>query len=78
MTTRIHVNQHIIKANRTTGGREAPLTAKTYRSNTKASEFVILDGSGVPVAKIVYRPDAPMDCGAHVWVETEMEVFPVG
>lgn len=65
----IHVNQHVIKRNRKTGERVAPLTAKSYKDNTKASEIVV-DGP----CRIVYRPDAPLACGAHVWIETTAEI----
>jgi hypothetical protein len=69
MKTKIHVNQHIIKSNAKTGERSPPLTAKTYKDNTKASE-VYIDGP----CRIVYRPDSPLPCGAKVWIETESEV----
>jgi len=69
MKTIIHVNQHIIKANRKNGTNKPVLTVKTYKSNDYAHE-VIIDGP----SKLVYRPDKPLSCGAHVWVETESEV----
>jgi len=65
----IHVNQHVIKRNKKTGEREAPLTAKSYKDNTKASEIRV-DGP----CRIVYRPDAPLPCGAHVWIETKSDI----
>lgn len=66
---RIHVNQHLIKA-----GDKRPLTIKESHSNTKASEVEILDDNGKVVAKVVYRPENPLACGARVWVETTNEV----
>jgi len=33
MTTRIHVNQHVIKANRRNGESKPVLTVKTYKGN---------------------------------------------
>ena len=69
MKTIIHVNQHVIKANRKNGTNDPVLTVKTYKSNNYAHE-VIIDGP----SKLVYRPDKPLSCGAHVWVETESEV----
>lgn len=65
----IHVNQHIIRK------REAnPLTIKTYKDNTKAKEAdIVVDGK--VVASIVYRPHAPLSCGARVWIETDAEVI---
>lgn len=70
----IHVNQHVIKANRKTGERNHPLTCKTYKSNTLASTVELLNEKGEVVARLVYSPDKPLDCGAHVWLESELEV----
>jgi len=69
MKTIIHVNQHVIKANRKNGTNEPVLTVKTYKSNNYAHE-VIINGP----SKVIYRPDKPLSCGAHVWIETESEV----
>jgi hypothetical protein len=74
MKTVIHVNQHKIKANQKHGTREPVLTAKTYKSNTYGHEAVILDADGNEVARVVYRPDKPLSCGARVWIETQHEV----
>jgi len=73
MRTIIHVNQHVIKANRKNGVDDPVLTCKTYKSNNYAHEAVILH-NGVEVARVVYRPDAPLSCGAHVWIETQCDV----
>ena len=62
----IHVNQHIIKANRKTGESTPPLTMKSYDKNVKATEISI-DGK----ARVVYSPDKPLPCGAVVWIETD-------
>lgn len=69
MKTIVHVNQHIIKKNRKNGRIEPVLTCKTYKSNEYAHE-VYIDGP----SKIIYRPDKPLSCGAHVWIETESGV----
>ena len=69
MKTIIHVNQHVIKKNRKTAAIDPVLTCKTYKSNTYAHE-VIIDGP----SRIVYSPDKPLSCGAHVWIETESKV----
>ena len=69
MKTIIHVNQHVIKRNRLTGERDPTLTVKTYKSNTYAHE-VEIDGP----SRVVYSPDNPLSCGAHVWIETEAPV----
>lgn len=70
MKTIIHVNQHVIKANRKKGENNPPLTCKTYKDNHYAHE-VYIDGP----CRIVYRPDAPLSCGAHVWIETDANVW---
>lgn len=69
MKTIIHVNQHVIKSNRKTGALDPVLTVKTYKSNTYAHEVEILGPS-----KVVYSPDKPLSCGAHVWIETQAKV----
>lgn len=74
MKTVIHVNQHVIKANRKNDRRDPPLTVKTYKDSRRASTAKILDDAGKTVARIVYRPDQPLSCGAHVWIETGNEV----
>jgi hypothetical protein len=69
MKTIIHVNQHIIKSNRRDGTNNPPLTVKTYKGNTKCHEAVIFGPS-----TIVYRQENPLDCGAHIWIETKERV----
>ncbi len=69
MLKRIHINQHKIKANRKNGTDDPVITVKTYKSNEYAREIVIHGPS-----KIVYQPEDPLSCGAHVWLETQAEV----
>jgi hypothetical protein len=69
MKTIIHVNQHVIKSNRKNGVNDPVLTVKTYKENRYAHE-VDIKGD----CKIVYSPDKPLSCGAHVWMETQGEV----
>jgi hypothetical protein len=69
MKTIIHVNQHVIKANRKTGATDPVLTVKTYKSNVYAHKVKIHGDS-----EIVYSPDNPLSCGAHVWIQTDSEV----
>ena len=73
MKTIVHVNQHVIKANRKHGKRDPVLTVKTYKDNQYGSE-VVINGP----CKIIYRPDKPLSCGATVWIETESEVVVLG
>ena len=69
MKTIVHVNQHVIKSNRKNGVEDPVLTVKTYKENRYAHEVDINGPS-----KIVYSPDKPLSCGAHVWIETQGEV----
>ena len=69
MKTIIHVNQHVIKANNKNKENNPVLTVKTYKDNRYAHD-VIIKGS----SRVVYSPDKPLSCGAHVWIETESEV----
>jgi hypothetical protein len=66
----IHVNQHVIKANRKNGVKNPVLTIKTYKDNVYAHEVEVLGPS-----KIIYSPDKPLSCGAHVWIETQADVL---
>lgn len=71
MIKRIHVNQHIIKANRKSDAPPEPvLTVKTYKENQYAYN-VAIDGP----SEVVYSPDKPLSCGAQVWVVTDARVL---
>jgi hypothetical protein len=72
MKTIVHVNQHVIKSNRKNQVEDPVLTVKTYKDNRYAHEVEIQGPS-----KIIYSPDKPLSCGAHVWIETEGEVVVV-
>jgi hypothetical protein len=72
--TIVHVNQHVIKRNRKTGEREPVLSAKTYKSNDYGHNVIIYGQDGKEAARIVYEPDKPLSCGAHVWLVTESAV----
>ena len=64
MKTIVHVNQHVIKANRKNNKNDPVLTVKNYKNNVY--------GHSVKLGKceIIYRPDKPLSFGAHVWIET--------
>lgn len=69
--TIIHVNQHNIKFNRKQGENIKPvLTVKSGKNNLYCNEVTINGPS-----KVVYQPDNPLSCGAHVWIETTSEVL---
>lgn len=69
MRKRIHINQHVIRANKKNNTKNPVITVKTSKSNTYASEVEILGKS-----KIIYSPDKPLSCGAKVWIETNDKI----
>ncbi|MEU6460332.1 hypothetical protein [Streptomyces sp. NPDC046976] len=68
------MNQHVIRRNRAQGENKPVLTVKTYKGNRYAHETIIRDPDGNEVARIVYRPETPLSCGARVWIETDLLV----
>jgi hypothetical protein len=74
MKTIIHVNQQNIRANKKNGTNLPVITVKTYKTNTYGHSARILDRDGEEIARVVYRPDKPLSCGARVWIETKKEV----
>lgn len=71
--TRIHVNQHVIRKNHKEGRIDPVLTVKSRGKNIRTNEATIIV-NGKIVARVVYRPDKPLPCGAKCWVETYEEV----
>lgn len=69
MLKRIHVNQHVVRANARLGTIDPPISVKTYRENLRADR-VVIDGP----SEVVYRPERPLSCGARLWVETRAPV----
>ena len=55
MKKRIHINQHVIRANKKNSEANPPITVKTSKSNhyTYAAE---IDG----LSRVVYSPDKPL------------------
>ena len=73
MKTKIHINQHHIKAN--AKGSDLPvITVKDYKQNRKANHAAVVDSEGRSLVKVIYSPDNPLPFGAKVWIETELEV----
>ena len=69
MLTRVHVNQHVVKANAKHGKNDPVFTVKRGKTNTYAHTVKITGD-----CELVYRPDKPLSCGAKVWIETREEV----
>lgn len=66
---RIHINQHVIRANGKTGERNPVITVKEAGTNTYGHEVTVHGES-----KLVYSPDKPLSCGAKVWIETNAPI----
>jgi len=66
---RIHVNQHVIKANAKNGENNPIFTIKQGGKNTYAFNVKV-----VGEMELVYSPDKPLSCGAKVWIETRGEI----
>ena len=69
--TYIHVNQHVIRANKKHDKNDPVITVKSGKNNTYCHQVEILGPS-----KVVYGGnDKPLlNCGARVVIETESEV----
>ena len=62
---RIHVNQHVIKANAKNGENNPIFTIKQGGKNIYAHNVKVKGEM-----ELVYSPDKPLSCGAKVWIET--------
>jgi hypothetical protein len=79
----IHVSQPKIRANKKHGKTDPVLTCKLKGkhasriadgSNVYAHEAIIYGQDGKEAARVIYRPNKPLSCGARVWIETRGEV----
>ena len=68
----IHVNQHIIRANKKNGTNDPVITIKEGKKNTYCQTVDILGPS-----KVIYggNDKALLSCGARVVIETESELI---
>lgn len=69
MLKRIHINQHVIRANAKNGTNDPVISVKTSIGNEYAHEVRIPGPS-----KVIYSPNKPLSCGAKVWIETHSPV----
>lgn len=74
MKTKIHVNQHNIRSNKTKGTELPVITVKQGRKNTYCNEVEILGPSKITYAGVGTDTKALLSCGARVIIETEAEV----
>lgn len=72
--TRIHVNQHNIRSNKTAGTDLPVITIKRGRTNTYCNEVEILGPSKIVYSGSGCDAKALMSCGARVVIETESEI----
>ena len=66
---RIHVNQHVIKANAKYGENNPIFTIKQGGKNTYAFNVKVKGEM-----ELVYSPYNPLSCGAKVWIETRGDI----
>ena len=63
---RVHVNQHVIRRNKTNGENAPPL--RIIRGGRSEPAFEV---DLIGPARVVYSPHKPLRCGARVWIEAE-------
>ena len=66
-STIIHVNQHVIKRNRKTGEREAPIAVRKGKHGKSSYTNLFVKDK----VRVIYSPDKPLPCGATVWIEID-------
>lgn len=66
MIVRVHVNQHVVRRNKTRGENAPPLRIIRKGKSEPAFEVELIGK-----ARVVYSPDKPLKCGARVWIEAE-------
>ncbi len=66
---RIHVNQHMIRADRK-GGTVSDVVSVATSRGTFRGRLVAINGE----SRIVYSPRKPRPCGARLWIETRAEI----
>jgi hypothetical protein len=74
MKTKIHVNQHHIRSNKTKGTDLPVITVKQGRKNTYCNEVEILGPSKIVYCGSGTEIEPLISCGARVVIETESEV----
>ena len=74
MKSKIHVNQHHIRSNKTKGTELPVITIKQGRKNTYCNEVEIMGPSRIIYGGSGCDAKALMSCGARVVIETEAEI----
>lgn len=68
MKTIVHVNQHILRANKKNGENNPIFTIKQGGKTYYARE---VEFTGP--CRLVYRPECKLSCGAVAWIEAQSE-----
>jgi hypothetical protein len=66
MSVKVHVNSHVIRANKMKGENNPPLRIIRKGRSEPAYEVELIGP-----ARVIYSPDKPLKCGARVWVSAE-------
>lgn len=66
---RIHVNQHIVRANIKADTDEPSCTVQ-WRGKSYVGRDVVIRGPST----VMQRMQKPLSCGARIWIETRCEV----
>jgi hypothetical protein len=74
MKTRIHVNQHHVRSNKSKGTDLPVITIKQGKTNTYCNEVEILGPSKIIYSGPGCETKALLGCGARVVIETECEI----
>lgn len=74
MKSKIHVNQHNIRSNKTKGTDLPVITIKQGKTNTYCNEVEILGPSKITYCGSGTDVNPLLGCGARVIIETEAEI----
>ncbi len=74
MKTIVNVNRHNVAWNEKHDDKKPVLSVKTYKDTDYGDTVVIYGQDGLEAARLVYRPESPLSCGARVWLETNNNV----
>jgi len=74
MKTRIHINQHHIRSNKSKGTDLPVITIKQGKKNTYCNEVEILGPSKIIYSGGGYDVKPLLSCGARVVIETKSEI----
>jgi hypothetical protein len=74
MKTRIHINQHHIRSNKSKGTDLPVITIKQGKKNTYCNEVEILGPSKIIYGGGGYDVKPLLSCGARVVIETKSEI----